>query len=289
MTTLVVGATGFIGQRLVPALLEEGHDVLAGTRRPDGYEGPGRPTHVDLEDAAGVRSALQGCDAVYYLVHSLDVPDFATRDRRLATTFTDAAEGQVERVVYLGGLGERRRGSPHLRSRHEVGDILAGRLPTVELRASLVLGKGGASYELLVQLVDRLTFGPGPRVVPAPRALASLTQPVSIGDAVRYLTAARDLPPGIYDIGAPEPVSYAQLMQMQAGVTGTTLEVQPVLPVPPGSFAPLAALVTDQAGLTAHALFMSAGDDAVVDEQQRLEVDGHRPATVGQTLGRPAG
>lgn len=152
-----------------------------------------------------------------------------------------------------------------------------------------MLGRGGASYELLRQLVARITVGPGPRFVLAPRALSSMTQPVSIADAVRYLTAALDVDPGIYDIGAPRPVSYARLMELQAQVSGTTLKVQPVLPVPPGSFAPLAALVTDQPGLTSHALFMSAEDDAVVPDGHRLELDGHRPATVRQTLEQLAG
>ncbi|MGH8920001.1 MAG: NAD-dependent epimerase/dehydratase family protein [Actinomycetes bacterium] len=130
MRILVTGATGFIGRSLVPALIAAGHDVAAGTRHPDAYRGPGRPVPVDLLDPPAMDRALDGCDAAYYLVHSMEAAgDFAARDRRAAVAFGDAARERAVRVVYLGGLGDLQGAagsSEHLRSRHEVGQILRG-------------------------------------------------------------------------------------------------------------------------------------------------------------------
>lgn len=286
---LVTGATGFIGRRLVPSLLEQGHEVLAATRRPGDYRGPGRPLAVDLADTRQLAGALDGCEVAYFLVHSLNTVDFTSRDRELAERFATTAAGRVDRVVYLGGLGRRGKGSAHLRSRHEVGDILSGAVPTVELRAALVLGEHSASYELLRQVVARLTTGPGPRIVPGPIALSSRTQPIDVADAVGFLVDAADLEPGRYDIGAPEPVRFSTLMELQARVTGRRLKVHPVLPVPARLFAPLSAVLTDQPLLTVHALLLSAGEDTVVEDRRIEALTGRRAAGVEETLRRLAG
>lgn len=287
MRVLVTGATGFIGSHLVPRLVEEGHEVRAATRHPDRYDGDGEPVEVDLEDVGSLRAALDGCDAAHYLVHSLDADDFLDRDRRLARNFVEAAGDDLGRVVYLGGLGARGEGSDHLRSRHQVGDLLAEHLPTVELRASMVLGAGSASYELLRQIVDRVPRAPG-GVVPGPVALSTRTQPVDIDSAVDHLVAALELPPGRYDIGAADAVTFAELMEAQARVTGHDLRIEPVLPAEPEAFAPVAALLTDQEGLTIRALFASASTETVVDLDHRADLPGVEPATVAAILQRLA-
>jgi uncharacterized protein YbjT (DUF2867 family) len=287
MRVLVTGATGFIGNHLVPRLVEAGHEVRAATRHPDSYDGAGEPVAVDLEDVDSLRAAVDGCDAAHYLVHSLDADDFMARDRRLASNFVEAAGDDLDRVVYLGGLGARGEGSDHLQSRHEVGDLLADHLPTVELRASMVLGAGSASYELLRQIVERVPRVPG-GAVPGPVALATRTQPVDVDSAVAHLVAALELPPGRYDIGAADAVTFAELMEAQARATGTSLHIEPVLPAEPEAFAPVAALLTDQEGLTIRALFASASTETVVDADHRADLLGVEPVTVAAILERLA-
>lgn len=288
MRVLVAGGTGFVGSVLVPRLAE-GHEVLVGTRDPSSYEGPGEPVHLDLDDPSTVGSWLEDVDVAYYLLHALHRHDFVEIDRAWATCFGDAAsKAAVGKVVYLGGLGKRGQGSEHLRSRHEVGDLLAERVPTVEVRASLVLGPGGASYELLRQMVGAIV-DMGISSVPAPRDLGTATQPIGVEDAVTLLVAALDVEPGHWDIGAPEPLTYAELMQIEASVRGHELKVMPVLPLAPRLFAPFASALSDQDLMVAHALFDSAGSPAIVESHALAERAGHRALSVAQALARAVG
>jgi hypothetical protein len=153
MEIFVTGATGAIGRPLVAALVAAGHRVLAATRRPEDYEGPGTPVPVDLDADGPIDpgGAAARADAAYYLVHALDQPDFEAIDRRRAERFADLW-GADRPVVYLGGLGRPGRGSPHLRSRHEIGAILRRRTAAVELRAALVIAPGSLSFQLLARL-----------------------------------------------------------------------------------------------------------------------------------------
>ena len=148
------------------------------TRRPDAYHGAGTPVRGDVADTASLRQALDGQDAAYYLVHSLDSADFTERDRRGAGAFADAAQAAgVRQVVYLGGLGdEDDELSEHLRSRREVEGILSARVPTTVLRAGIVIGDGGISWEILRQLVARLP------IMVTPRWVQTRTQPVAVLD-----------------------------------------------------------------------------------------------------------
>ena len=217
MRVAVAGATGFIGAVLAEALMEDGHDVTALTRRPDEYTGAGRAVHADVGDAQSLRRALDGQEAAYYLVHSLAVEDFAVRDRNGAAAFADAATGAgLSQVVYLGGLGDDRDDlSEHLRSRREVESILRDGAPTTALRAGIVIGDGSISWEILRQLVERLP------VMITPRWVQTKTQPIALDDALVDLVGVLGRPDTIgevYDIGGPEVLTYLDMMVIASRV-----------------------------------------------------------------------
>ena len=217
-TILVTGATGFIGSHLIPALLERGHQVRAMTRHPADYDGPGEPVAGDVGNPESLIDALDGVEIAYYLVHSLASEDFEAKDAAAASAFSaTAAAASVQRIVYLGGLGRDDEDlSPHLRSRRQVEELLgADGIPVTTLRAAVVIGHGGISWELTRQLVDHL-----PAMV-VPRWVSTRTQPIALPDVIRYLTGVLDVPETIgqtYDIGGPEVLRYADMMQRAARI-----------------------------------------------------------------------
>ncbi len=269
MKILVTGATGFIGSSLVPALLEAGHQVRAATRHPQDYDGPGEPVEVDLADAGKLAAALDGCDAAYYLVHAMEGDpraDFRETDRRSAHTFADVAGPLGIRVVYLGGLDSDDEESEHLQSRLEVGRILRERTDAVELRAAVVVGPGGASYEMLKGLVDRLP------VMLTPTWARSKTQPIGLRDALRYLVGALDLPAGHYDIGGREVLTYVEMLERYAEITGRSRVTVPVPGVPEGLSARGVALLTGQPLALVAPLIEGLRVDAVADDERILDL-----------------
>lgn len=232
MRVLVTGSTGFIGRSLAAALDAEGHQVAAGTRRPGRYCGPGAAVAFDSADAATVDVSLRDCDLAYYLVHALaEVGDFAKQERRAAEVFGMAARRHGTKVVYLGGLGDDRpeaRRSAHLRSRHEVGQVLRARADTVELQAAIVIGNGSAAFDMVRWSVKRLP------VMLVPSWVTTRIQPIALTDMVRYLLAAADLPPRCYQVGGADVVTYQRMITRCAELTGRRCLIVKAPVVAPG-------------------------------------------------------
>jgi uncharacterized protein YbjT (DUF2867 family) len=219
MKVAVLGASGTIGSALVPVLAGD-HEVVAVARRP----GPDVPGIVwraaDVTDEHALREALEGVEVVHHLVHSLGSPDFAERDRRAADAVARAAVAVgAKQIVYLGGLGDDAPDlSPHLRSRAETAARLAaGPVPVTTLRAAMIVGRGSAAFETVRALVDRL---PG---MICPRWVSTETQPVALGDVVRYLagvTGREEAFGETYDVGGPEVMTYRTMIERIARLRG---------------------------------------------------------------------
>ena len=239
-SVFVAGATGYIGGRLVPRLLEAGYYVKALARAPEKLQNRPWANHPRLEiirgnilDEVSLTTALAGCRAAYYLVHSMTpgVSDFARTDRKAARTMVAAAEKSttLEQIIYLGGLGEDDDSlSHHLKSRDEVGVILrSSQVPVTILRAAMIIGSGSASFEILRYLVDRLPLMVTPRWIETP------CQPISVRNVLHYLIGSLLNPATsgeTFDIGQPQVTTYRELMEVYAEEAG--LPKRWVVPVP---------------------------------------------------------
>jgi len=268
MRILVAGATGYVGTRLVPALLDAGHDVVAASSRephPEAYDWGYRAEAVrmDATSPADVRAATRDVDSVVYLVHSLDGRDFRDRDRLAARTLRDAARSNgVRRIVYLSGLVpevEEDQLSAHIASRLEVERVLAnGPADVLCLRAGVVVGAGSTSFEIVRQLASLLL------VQPVPAWLRSRVQPVAVHDVVQALVAgvASDRT-GVVDIGGPDAVPYPALLRAYCDVAGLHRVQLPVLGPPVTVTALATGLVTAAPYWTVAALVQSLRHDMV--------------------------
>jgi uncharacterized protein YbjT (DUF2867 family) len=247
-TVLVTGATGYIGGRLLRRFEEGGRAVRCLARQPNRLGATRATTEVvqgDCLDEASLDRALAGLHSAYYLVHSMSGgSDFADVDRRAAANFgRAAARAGMRRIVYLGGLTDEIGAlSAHLKSRAETGEILrASGVPLIEFRASIVIGAGSLSFEMIQALVERLP------VMVCPRWVATLTQPIAIDDVLAYLAAALDLPEGVsgvFEIGGPEVVSYGDMMREYARLRGLHRLLLPVPVLTPYLSGLWLALVT---------------------------------------------
>jgi uncharacterized protein YbjT (DUF2867 family) len=221
---LVTGATGYIGGRLVPLLIERGGHVRCIARRSDRLAARGwtdaEVVEGDLADPSVLPAAVRDIDVAYYLIHSMASGDsFREVDRLMATTFgLAAADAGVRRIIYLGGLGDPDEvESTHLVSRHEVGRALAsGGVPVVEFRAAVIIGSGSASFEIIRHLTERLP------IMVTPRWVDSRCQPIGVRDVLDYLIEALDKPDacGVYEIGGPDVLTYREMMLRYAHARG---------------------------------------------------------------------
>jgi len=234
---LVTGASGYIGGRLVPRLIDAGYDVRVAVRNPQRlrdypWAGDVEIVQADLTVQDEVERAVDGMDVLYYLVHAMGAGgDFERSESLAANTVATAAKAAgVSRIVYLGGLHPEGTLSPHLRSRAEVGRILIDSgVPTVALQAGTVIGSGSASFEMIRHLTDVLPY------MPAPKWVRNFIQPIAVRDVLHYLVGAATLPPEVnrtFDIGGPDVLRYGQMMNgyaLEAGLKQRPIASLPVL------------------------------------------------------------
>ncbi|MDP9106555.1 MAG: SDR family oxidoreductase [Candidatus Eremiobacteraeota bacterium] len=301
MRVLVTGATGYIGGRLVPALTQAGYAVRCfardAARLTDRFPGV-EVAAGDVFDRESLIAAMQGCDVAYYLIHSMSDArrDFTRRDREAATIFGEAARtAGIERIVYLGGLGEDgTRLSQHLRSRHEVGALLgAAGVPVTEFRAAIIVGSGSVSFEMVRYLTERLP------VMIAPKWVTTRIQPIHVRDVIAYLVAALAAPEStgrIVEIGGSDVLTYGDMMRRYARIRGLARKllivpvftprlssywVHIVTPIPASIARPLIdglaneVVVRDDAARRLFPAIVPIGyDDAVSRALDRSEADG---------------
>jgi uncharacterized protein YbjT (DUF2867 family) len=286
---LLTGATGYVGGRLLVALERQGARVRCLARKPEFLEPRVAPaTEVvpgDVLDPATVREALDGIHTAYYLVHSMGAAgSFEDQDRMAAGIFARAArDAGVKRIIYLGGLGRGAPLSPHLASRQEVGRILASTgVPTVELRASIVLGSGSLSFELIRALVEKLP------VMVAPRWVRLPAQPIAIEDVLGYLLEAREahIPASVYEIGGADQVSYLDLMKEYARQRGLRRLMITVPVLTPGLSSLWLGLVTPVYAHVGRKLIDSVRHETVVTDTAAQQVFSLRPRGHRQAMQR---
>jgi uncharacterized protein YbjT (DUF2867 family) len=291
LTCLVTGATGYIGGRLVPELLDAGHRVRCLARTPGrlrDHPWAGRVEIVpgDVTDPESMARAMDGVDVAYYLVHALGTGrGFEDTDRQAARVFGEQARrAGVGRLVYLGGLTPRsvpeQDLSPHLRSRAEVGRILlASGVPTAVLRAAVIIGSGSASFEMLRYLTERLP------VMVTPRWVHTRIQPIAVRDVLRLLTGCAHLPREVnraFDIGGPEVLTYLDMMRRYASAAGLPRRL--ILPVPvltPGLSSHWVGLVTPVPAAIARPLTESLRHEVVCREN---DIERYVPSPPGHPV-----
>jgi dTDP-glucose 4,6-dehydratase len=273
MRILVVGATGFVGERLVRALTAEGHEVVAFSRSasdhgfPDGVE----PFEGNLADPDSLAGLCEDVDVAYYLIHSLTQKDFADKDRRYAARFREiASEAGVDRVVYLSGIsGDESDLSEHLASRREVESVLAeGTFDLTVLRAAVIIGDGSASFRIIDDLTDRLP------VMVVPEWVRTPCQPIGVDDAVAYLTELLGVPETrgeTYDIGGPTTWSYESLLRLTAHEKGKRVFILPVPVMTPELSSHWLRLTTDVQYAIARPLAESMRHPVTVDPSRDLQ------------------
>lgn len=269
---LLTGASGFVGRRLGKALVEEGYAVRAMTRNPDDYRGPGEPILGDALEPATLRAALDGCSTAYYLIHSLSSPDFARLDADAARAFGRAAgDAGLRQIIYLGGLGnDFDTLSPHLRSRRQVEGLLSeGGVPVTVLRAGIVIGDQGLSWEITRQLVEHL-----PAMI-TPRWVRTRTQPIAVDDLICYLVGVLGRPDAlgrVFEVGGPEILRYSTMLKRVAKIERRPLPIIPVPLLSPRLSSLWLSLVTDVDTRAGRTLVDSMTTEVIVRDESIHEI-----------------
>ncbi|MEX2189401.1 MAG: SDR family oxidoreductase [Bacteroidota bacterium] len=286
---LLTGATGYVGGRLLHSLENRGHRLRCMARRPDFLKPKVAPsTEVmagDVLDRRSLDSVLQRVRVAYYLIHSMGAEgSFEENDRAAARNFAEAAKAAgLERIIYLGGLGDDTKAlSPHLRSRQEVGQILRqSGVPVLEFRASIVIGSGSLSFEMIRSLVERLPIMITPKWVSRP------AQPIAIEDLIAYLTAALHLPVSqyrVYEIGGADQVSYAEIMRAYARCRKIRLRMIPVPVLTPFLSSLWLGLVTPLYARIGRTLIQSIVHSTLVRDDAALKAFNIRPMGIDEAL-----
>lgn len=289
---LLAGGTGYVGGRLIPLLEQRGVRLRCLARNPEKLRSRVQPsTEVlrgDVLDSPSLERACQGVQTAYYLVHLMSgSKDFEQEDRLAALHFAGAAKkAGVRRIIYLGGLGDDAdpKLSPHLRSRHEVGAILRqSDAEVIEFRASVVIGAGSLSFDLIKVLTDRLP------VMICPRWLTTPTQPIAVDDALAYLLAAKDLPPGpsrIFEIGCEDATTYGGMIREYAREKGLRRWLIFVPVLTPYLSSLWLALVTPAKFEIGRHLIEGLKNPTVIREKTALHVFPIRPMSVKEAVAK---
>jgi len=287
---LITGATGYVGGRLLSELERKGHRIRCLARKPEFIAHRAQPsTEIvpgDVFDTSSLERAMAGVHTAYFLVHSLAAAgSFEENDRIAATNFARAAEqAGVKRMIYLGGLGAGQNLSPHLSSRQEVGAILRqSTVPAIEFRASVILGSGSLSFELVRALVERLP------VMTTPRWVRTRTQPIAIEDVIAYLIAALDVPldaSTVFEIGCADITSYDGIMREYARQRGLKRLIIPVPWLNPWLSGFWLALVTPLYYKIGRWLIEGVKNETIVNSSRALETFNVRPRGVREAIQR---
>ncbi len=287
---LLTGATGYVGGRLMRALARSGERLRCLARRPEflepKVEGDTEVVRGDAADFPSLQRALAGVDVAYYLIHSMgSQEDFEEKDRRAAENFARAAEAAgVRRIIYLGGLGREPGLSQHLRSRQEVGRILReSGVPTLEFRASIIIGSGSLSFEMIRSLVEKLPVMITPRWVRVP------AQPLAVEDLIEYLVDALDVAAedsAVFEIGGADQVSYMDIMKEYARQRGLRRLMIPVPVLSPKLSSLWLGLVTPVYARVGKDLIDSVRNPTVVEDDAALRVFGVRARGIRDAIQR---
>ncbi len=288
---LVTGATGYVGGRLAPRLIEAGHDVVCLTRDARRLQSRQWGAFTTVEGSISNREilarALDGCEAAYYLIHSMDAGDgdFAERDRAAARMFMEVAEKTptLRQIIYLGGLGDSSADlSAHLQSRHEVGEILrSGTVAGTEFRAAIVVGSGSASFEMLRWLTERLP------VMVCPRWVSTRCQPIGIRDILNYLHSALLKPEAmnqVFEIGGTDVLTYKEMMLTYARLRGLKRWLIPVPVLTPRLSSLWVDLVTPIPAALARPLVLGMRNEVIVHDDRALKVFDVKPISYEEAV-----
>ncbi|MDZ7747207.1 MAG: NAD(P)H-binding protein [Halobacteriales archaeon] len=291
MRALVVGATGFVGSRLVESLTEADHEVVACSRSAASHEFPDgvESREADFAEPTTLDGLCEDIDVAYYLLHSLSAADFVERDRRYAKRFREqATAGGVDRVIYLSGITSEEQQSAHLDSRREVEGLLAaGDYDLTVLRAAIIIGSGSSSFRIIDDLTDRLPMMVVPEWVQTP------CQPIYIEDAVEYLVRVLDVPATrnqTYEIGGPSVHTYESILRWLAALKGKHLLLVPIPVMSPELSAHWLRMVTAVDYNMARPLIESMRYPVTVSEETDIQsVVPIERTSIGEAMARASG